>query len=216
MENEMHPVEQIAEAVGGTITSAGILPDGSGFATMSMPLPEKHWIYQGDEKQPWGWSNTPPMPFRMGSESRSSILIQSREAVETGSFLGLAQRTFMSRDDFADRIRAAGKYAVRCATMNGKEMDFDPDAMLQNLVVGMLGYWTPDGLSSDEWANPKDGGGANWKPEPHMERSVLPDDMPQATGAAPDFEILGRVPALCDHGVTLDGYCLPCGRIHSA
>lgn len=23
----------------------------------------------------------------------------------------------------------------------------DPDAVLQNLVVGFLGYWTPDGLS---------------------------------------------------------------------
>lgn len=31
----------------------------------------------------------------------------------------------------------------------------DPDALLQNLVVGFLGYWTNDGLSSDEWANPK-------------------------------------------------------------
>ena len=40
--------------------------------------------------------------------------------------------------------------------MNGKEMDFDPGALLQNLVVGMLGYWTENGLSSDEWANPKE------------------------------------------------------------
>ena len=56
--------------------------------------------------------------------------------------------------DFAEKIRKAGKHAVRCATMRGKEMNFDPDALLQNLVVGMLGYWTEDGLSSDEWANP--------------------------------------------------------------
>ena len=55
----------------------------------------------------------------------------------------------------ADRVRAAGKYAVRCATMNGKEMDFDPDALLQNLVTGFLGYHTENGLSDDEDANPE-------------------------------------------------------------
>jgi hypothetical protein len=62
----------------------------------------------------------------------------------------------MSREEFAAKIREAGRYAVRSATMNGKDMDFDPDALVQNLVVGMLGYWTNDGLSSDDWANPSD------------------------------------------------------------
>jgi hypothetical protein len=38
--------------------------------------------------------------------------------------------------------------------MHGQEMDFDPDALCQNLVVGLLGYHTPDGLTSDTWANP--------------------------------------------------------------
>lgn len=42
-------------------------------------------------------------------------------------------------------LRAGGKYAYRCATMNGKMDDMDPDALLNNLVVGMLGVWTPDG-----------------------------------------------------------------------
>lgn len=32
-------VREIAAAVGGTVTDSGRLPDGSGFATMSMPLP---------------------------------------------------------------------------------------------------------------------------------------------------------------------------------
>ncbi len=31
------------------------------------------------------------------------------------------------------------------ATMKGKEQDFDPDALIQNLIVGMLGYHTPTG-----------------------------------------------------------------------
>jgi hypothetical protein len=50
------------------------------------------------------------------------------------------RRDALDKRKMADLIRAAGKYAVRCATMNGKEMDFDPDALLQNLVVGFLGY----------------------------------------------------------------------------
>jgi hypothetical protein len=49
------------------------------------------------------------------------------------------------RNGLADQIRAAAHYAVRGATMKGKEMDFDPDALVQNMVVGMLGYWTEDG-----------------------------------------------------------------------
>ena len=52
----------------------------------------------------------------------------------------------MYREDLVAALRAAGRYACRASTMNGKEMDFDPDAMLQNLVVGLLGEWTDDGL----------------------------------------------------------------------
>ena len=72
--------------------------------------------------------NNPPMPFRMGEGAERSLM--------------------------AEKIRAAAKYAIRASTMNGKEEDFDPDAMVQNMIVGLLGYWTADGLSSDGWANP--------------------------------------------------------------
>jgi len=48
---------------------------------------------------------------------------------------------------FAPILRAAGMYAVKAAMCHGKEMDFDPDAMLQNLEIGMFGYYTPDGFS---------------------------------------------------------------------
>lgn len=51
-------------------------------------------------------------------------------------------------------IRAAAKYAVRASTNNGKEIDFDPDAMVQNMIVGMLGYFTEDGVSYETWQNP--------------------------------------------------------------
>lgn len=118
-------VKKMIEDCGGTINEIGALPDGSGFATASFPLPEKHWIY-GD-----GAYNTPPMPFRMGTDDPR-------------------------REEFVKAVWAASKHAVRAATMDGKEMDFDPDALCQNMVVGLLGYFTPDGLDgSDDWANPK-------------------------------------------------------------
>ena len=49
------------------------------------------------------------------------------------------------RSELATQIRAAARYAIRASTMNGKETDFDPDAMVQNMIVGLLGYWTKDG-----------------------------------------------------------------------
>jgi hypothetical protein len=117
-----HPVEPIAETVGGTIDSIGRLPDGSGFATISYPLPKTHWLYAE------GY-NVPPMPFRMGTDD-------------------------VRRQRFNDIVRAAARYAIRASTMNGKTEDFDPDAMVQNFVVGMLGYHTPDALSGENWDNP--------------------------------------------------------------
>jgi hypothetical protein len=43
------------------------------------------------------------------------------------------------RDALAHQIRAAARYAIRASTMRGQEMDFDPDALAQNMVVGLLG-----------------------------------------------------------------------------
>ena len=129
-------LKEIATACGGKITEVnGAL--GVGFAVMSMPLPKTHWIYKGDRTDTYGTFNVPPMPFRMGSAD---------EIVIRGEIL--------TKRQFSDKIKAAGQYAVRAATMNGKEMDFDPDALIQNLLVGMLGYWTENGLSSDDWDNP--------------------------------------------------------------
>ena len=110
-------LKRLAKDVGGKIDEVGSCPDGSGWATMSLPLPKDHWLTQPGH-------NEPPMPFRVGTEE---------------------QRSGKNRQEWADAIRAAGKYAVRASTTNGKIIDFDPDAMLQNFVVGMLGYWTTDG-----------------------------------------------------------------------
>ena len=116
-------IKDLAEMVGGKIDFvSGPLPDGSGFATMSLPLPQDHWLTADH-------SNVPPMPFRMGTDDPR-------------------------REQWAAAIRESGRYAARCATMNGKENDFDPDALVQNFITGMLGYWTPNGYSTDVWANP--------------------------------------------------------------
>src|SRR3990167_59999 len=108
-------VQRLAANAGGTITECAALPDGSGFAVISMPLPKTHWLYADD-----GSYEPPPMPMRMGCDDPG-------------------------RKIRADQIRAAARYAIRAATMKGKEIDFDPDAMVQNFIVGLLGYWTPDG-----------------------------------------------------------------------
>jgi len=49
------------------------------------------------------------------------------------------------RFEIAEEIREAVKYGIRGATMSGAEGDFDPDALMQNIVVGLLGYWTETG-----------------------------------------------------------------------
>jgi hypothetical protein len=66
--------------------------------------------------------NEPPMPMRRGTDDPS-------------------------REESKASIIAAARYAIRATTGNGTEQDFDPDAMVQNFVIGLLGYYTPDGLS---------------------------------------------------------------------
>lgn len=121
--NGIEAVQEIARTVDGKIDEIGILPDGSGFATMSMPLPKDHWLTQE------GY-NVPPMTMRTGKDDPHCSILK-------------------------EKIIKAGRYAVRSATDNGKIIDFDPDALINNLVVGFLGYCTPDGLSADACANPK-------------------------------------------------------------
>lgn len=130
-------IQKFAQMIDGKIEEVVITPDGTGFATMSFPLPKDHWIYKDDS------FNVPPMALRMYSNEVININLSNRNIS-------------LSKEAFSKVITEAGKYAVRCATMNGKEMDFDPDALLQNLVTAFVGYHTETGLSSDEWANPKE------------------------------------------------------------
>lgn len=117
---------KLIEGSGGKIDESSVmhLPDGSGCFTASFPLPKDHWLYA----EPKNGYDAPPMGLRMGAGPQ--------------------------RDEMARKIREAVKYAYRGCTMRGKEDDIDPDALLQNVVVGLLGYWTEDALSTDKWANP--------------------------------------------------------------
>lgn len=136
--NELNVVNKIAEAVNGRIETVGVLPDESGFAVLSMPLPKNHWLTKP------GY-NVPPMPLRLGTTETMTISIG-----EDRAYGGLTRRAL------AEMVKEAAKYAVRASTMNGAEDDFDPDAMVGNFVVGLLGYWTENGLSGDAFDNPKD------------------------------------------------------------
>ena len=93
-----------------------VLPDGSAFGTISLPLPDDHWLFAEPES---GYEN-PPMPMRIGTDDPR-------------------------RREMKEMLQQAGRYAVRAATANGKVDNYDPDAVIQNLIVGMLGYNTPDG-----------------------------------------------------------------------
>jgi hypothetical protein len=112
-------VVQLIEQSGGKVHEVcGPLPDGSGFMLASFPLPKDHWIYQEEEGV-----RKSPAPFLRGTSDPE-------------------------RKDWERKISEAARYAIRGATLRGKDMDFDPDALVQNMIVGMLGLFTPDGTSS--------------------------------------------------------------------
>jgi hypothetical protein len=137
-------LERLVSDLGGKVTWAAILPDGSGAMTVSMPLPKDHWCYaEPEERGQFIRYDAPPMPMRMGTDDM--IIVKGKRF----------DNFCPTRDEMAEIIRKVGRYAYRASTMNGKEPDLDPDALLQNLVVGFLGYWTNDALCDDAWANPK-------------------------------------------------------------
>lgn len=93
-----------------------ILPDGSAFFTASFPLPKDHWLYA---KGTDGWDRerdcNPDLPTPILTHEQRGAVI------------------------------AAVRCAIRAATMNGRESDFDPDALVQNAVVALCGFYgTPN------------------------------------------------------------------------
>lgn len=89
-----------------------ILPDGSGFFTASLPLPKDHWLYT--PRLP-GWDNerdcAPDLPLPIIDHAKRADVI------------------------------VALRYAIRGATMCGTVQDFDPDALVQNAVVALCGFY---------------------------------------------------------------------------
>lgn len=46
------------------------------------------------------------------------------------------------KDQLRKVVAKAARNAIRAATMSGKEPDFDPDALVQNLLVQMIGPYS--------------------------------------------------------------------------
>ena len=90
-----------------------VLPDGSAFSVMSLPLPEDHWLYAPRE-------------------------YASAEAVDPID-LPAPVLTHALREN----VIAAIRYAIRASTNCGQENDFDPDAIVQNAVYALCGPYSP-------------------------------------------------------------------------
>jgi hypothetical protein len=69
-------------------------------------------------------NDKPPMLMRRGTNCESRVLLTYQ-------------------------VQEAVKYAIRVSTNYGQDSDFDPDALVQNVIVGLLGYNTPTGFLSE-------------------------------------------------------------------
>jgi len=87
-----------------------VLPDGSAFCTASFPLPKDHWLYAPQCEE---WDSE--------RDERADCPVP---------ILDNSQR---------NAVIAAVRYAVRGATMNGKDPDFDPDALVLNAAYALCG-----------------------------------------------------------------------------
>lgn len=134
MSSEKHPIELIedlADATGGAVTDVTLLSDGSGFAMLSTPLREDHWIYETDRH---GGSGPSPMP--MAGDCRDPM-----------------------RVIFEGHLRIAARHGIRSSTRCGRENDFDPDAMERNIATSLFGYYGANSpYSFDLEFEPKTGG----------------------------------------------------------
>ena len=87
-----------------------VLSDGSAFSVLSLPLPSDHWLYA---PQCVEWDSTRDTSL----DTPIPILDMSQRAA----------------------VVTAIRWAIRGATMNGKEMDFDPDALVLNAAYTLCG-----------------------------------------------------------------------------
>jgi hypothetical protein len=126
--------ENAASEVQNIIKEAGGIVDPASL----MQLPDGSGCFTASFPLPrdhWLYEPTgePPAPWRVGEGER--------------------------RSDLAGHITQAARYAIKASTMSGLDDDFDPDALVQNMLVGMLGYWTHDGHThADDILNQPTGG----------------------------------------------------------
>lgn len=88
-------------------------------------LPDDHWIRARVDSR----FDAPPMPFRMGLKDLRSTIVR-------------------------DKAREAIQQAIRASTACGTSKSIDPDALVQNCLVALFGYFTDTGLGEDAWENP--------------------------------------------------------------
>lgn len=124
-------------------TMATVLPDGSAFAEISFPLPQSHWLYK---TTPEGYTPEPPMGLRCGT--LKYIQDTTGQPVPTPP-IDVLKIESKYRDVLARHVENAVRYGLKCATRDGKEKDFDPDAVVQSTIVGLFGFYTATGL--DNW-----------------------------------------------------------------
>lgn len=87
-----------------------VLPDGSAFMTGSLPLPKDHWLYAPQCAE---WDS-----------------VRDTSADTPRPILNNSHR---------QAVIAAMRYAIRGATMNGNDPDFDPDALALNVAYALCG-----------------------------------------------------------------------------
>lgn len=92
-------------------TGVVLLPDGPSFGTFTLPLPVDHWLTKSREYE---------------GNSIASVDFPKQHV--------LAPRVL-----YEEKVVEAARWAIRASTDCGRYKDFDPDAMVINLVYALCG-----------------------------------------------------------------------------
>ena len=98
-----------------------ILNDESAFFTASFPLPKDHWIYA---------------PRCTEWDSKRDVIADCPSPIVPV--------------ELREQVHAALRYAIRAATICGTDMDFDPDALVQNASYALCGSFLGTPIVSRE------------------------------------------------------------------
>lgn len=128
--NDLTPVppmiDELAEGLGATVLEVGMHPGGgSGFAMLSFPLPENHWLYQkvGYAGGPVEFAPPAPWPMLVGGHT-------------------------LTREYMCDVLTPGLRAGVKDATMNGADTAPDPDVLVRQSLNNLFGNNTIDGRST--------------------------------------------------------------------